>query len=175
MWKFSPFDINDKIPLNGRSHIYHMYYLWVYTVVCLVCNWIAIVSLISQHFSIGKIFWPSIYLFFGVPGSWYLWYRRIFCAFQSLSQTKFAFFTFGFFLHILFVILMTIGFQKLYGAGILIMLKLFVQHTAGLAILLLITSLLWFFNVIASLWLYKKSTQTNYQIQYRAAVDKVTS
>jgi len=79
-------------------------------------------------------------------------------------------FNINFLIHIVFIIIMTIGFNSYGACGILVMSILYVHNHSLYGLLAVIATLLWFINLVASLILYKKSFEVNSKIQFTKIV-----
>jgi hypothetical protein len=82
-------DINADIPENLRWTIRSAYYAYVGLVCCLVWNFIGCCGAWIVKGSIAAFLWGSLYVVGGVPGAWFLWYRRLYRA--SIKDSAFGY------------------------------------------------------------------------------------
>jgi len=166
----SPGKITDEIPFKLQRFIWKMYYLWLYNSFCIIFNAIVMVVLNNHHQTIQdfNVYIPLslFYLVFGIPLSWYIWYRRIFKSVSLQSQVRFMIFNMNYMVHIIFVAIMTLGFSNIDAAGLITMIHLYSKDQNGLGLLTLISTCFWFVDLTATLICYKRCFDAHEQIQF---------
>ena len=81
-------------------------------------------------------------------------------------------FNVNFIIHLIFVLIMCLGFNSLNSAGILLMIKQIVKKKDITEVLVCIAASIWIINVILSLILYRKCFKIHTVIQYTKLIKK---
>eukprot|EP01083_Nonionella_stella_P013549 38138_1 len=156
-YAFARNDIAMDIPIQSQKAVRKFYSLWWLTAICCIINWISIVwwaSVYSSSASFQDYFFVTLYVVVGTPLSWMLLYKRFYRAMQQNGDLGSVFFFF-LFAHLVWVVLMTIGFTTMDAAGWLVMSKVFVDQHHGLGFMMLVSSIAWSINCIATLYLMR--------------------
>mmetsp|Transcript_9795 Transcript_9795/g.18672 ORF Transcript_9795/g.18672 Transcript_9795/m.18672 type:complete len:307 (+) Transcript_9795:39-959(+) len=119
-------NIRAEIPERHRNLIRQHYTLLLWTWLCLVFNWFAVMVVFFDPPDLKPDVAPSasefgfsiIYLIAGSLFSWSWWYRSIYNGCKSGKSRKWMMYFVFFFMHTVFVIVMTVGFPGAAGAGI---------------------------------------------------------
>jgi hypothetical protein len=162
---FSPKDIKTAIPGKLQSHMWMMYFLFVFNAITIFMNWIAMMVLNGSNVSSSNFAVPTAYVLLGIPGSWYFWYRRLFVAIARQSQTRFLIFNVNFIFHLIFVFVMSLGFTALSSAGLLIMLREVVSDSSTKTLFIIPTAC-WLMDFLFSIFLFKKCFDVHNRILY---------
>lgn len=142
-WPFKFFavayhNIDEEIPEASRRAVHFAHYSFILLTVALSYNFLFAAS--AMFFTRGKFsawLMAAIYLFFGVPGAYYLWYRRLYNACKNDSALMFAWFFLVYMFHILFCLYAMIAPSGLFGtatyslAGIMSMISAFDEGENG--------------------------------------------
>jgi len=92
-------DITTDIPEEQQSLLRTLFILYNTVVLGFVWNAICCLVLVAEGnggFEAVDMLLAAAYAVFGIPGAWYLWYKRAYSAFQNDSSISFVLF---FFLH----------------------------------------------------------------------------
>jgi hypothetical protein len=149
-------DIAAEIPEEQRMFCRQYYATVLGTWVVLVFNFISWFGIWLGESDQGSgVLWSLIYVGFGIPGSWKLWYYPIY---ETLKGRK-RWYTFGFsFLaHVGFCGFMCLGFPDMAAAGWLQMVEVFASGHAGTGLIVLACACCWTLLLLASLYLGKKA------------------
>jgi len=167
IWKLAHHNIVKDIPLEHRTRVRKMYFLWGVNVVALIWNslcyiiWVTWPNASWEGVALSGgnavVILSLLYTFAGIPLSWQLWYKRYYNTYSGrVNNGRLGlryFIHFG--IHCLFAILMVIGLEDTAAAGLLAMLKC-VSHVTTLGMLMLVAFVLWCTVAFASIWLLKK-------------------
>ncbi len=167
-------NIGEEIPVDDQSLVRKFYVLVIMTWICLFWNWICILALwFDSETSVGdtQAFWATLYLAFGLFGSWKLWYRSFYYGFRDRSSKTLVFGFINFFCHIGFSIVMAMGIPATAGAGLFIMISALAKDSGPVSILVLFAMLFWGINVMIGIYLLK-AAHTKYQTMGGAAAAK---
>jgi len=166
---FSPGNINIEIPFKLQQFIWNMYYLWLFNAFCVIFNAVVMLVLNNHHQSVQDIdiYIPLsiLYVVVGIPLSWYIWYRRIFKSVALQSRVRFMIFNMNFVAHIIFVVIMTLGFSNVDAGGLITMIKLYADNQSDLGTLTLVSTCFWFLDLMGTFLCYKRSFDAHEQIQ----------
>lgn len=159
--KFYPIvyhSIEDDIPDDKQQTVKMCFYCYLGLVLCLFWNWF---SATACMFAIGKtIDWlySCIYLLTGVPGAWYLWYKRIYTACRGDAALTFMFYFVTFSVHCAFCIWASfapgiLG-PKYAFTGLISMISMF-DENGIIGFFYLVGFFLWAAEAIFSTWVMK--------------------
>jgi len=166
---FSPGNINSEIPLKLQQFVWNMYYLWLFNAFCIIFNTIVMLVLNNHHQRVQdfNIYIPLsiLYVVVGIPMSWYIWYRRIFKSVSLQSRVRFMIFNMNFMAHIIFVVIMTLGFSNVDAGGLITMILLYADHQSDLGTLTLVSTCFWFLDMVSTFVCYKRAFDAHEQIQ----------
>eukprot|EP01083_Nonionella_stella_P240038 839486_1 len=132
-YAFARNDIGLDIPVRFQKAVKKFYSLWWLTVFCTIMNWICIVwwaGLGTYDTGFQDYLFSSLYIVVGVPLSWMLLYKRYYKAMIAHGALGSVFFLF-LFAHLIWVVLMAIGFELMDAAGWLVMTKVFIDGHSG--------------------------------------------
>lgn len=103
-------DIDGEIPEASRPPLKMTHYSFILLVVCLFYNFFFCAS--AAMFSVGAVtgwMMAAVYLLCGVPGAYYLWYRRLYSACKNDSALSYLWFFVVYLVHIAFCLYAFIG------------------------------------------------------------------
>mmetsp|Transcript_59195 Transcript_59195/g.97808 ORF Transcript_59195/g.97808 Transcript_59195/m.97808 type:complete len:232 (-) Transcript_59195:211-906(-) len=149
--------IDIDIPIQYQKATRKFYYLWWWTVLCTLVNWLAIIwygSMKDYSLPIQDYLFVSLYVVVGTPLSWMFLYKRFYKAMQENGALSSLFFFF-LFAHLVWTIIMALGLISIEGAGWLIMAKVFVDKHNMLGVIMLISAMLWSINALISIYMMK--------------------
>eukprot|EP00483_Globobulimina_turgida_P009601 UN09620 len=158
-------DIKTDIPGRFQRSVYNMHHLWVFSSFTLIFNWFAMLMWNGFDGITSRFIMPSLFVLIGIPGGYYGWYRRFFIAICYGSHTKFMIFNVNFSIHLIFVSVMCLGFTKLNSAGVILMVKEIINDHGVTEYSVIISTIMWIIDIIASLILFKKCFRTHTLIQ----------
>jgi hypothetical protein len=154
--------IQDEIPPNHRAMVKKFYVVLYISWVCLFWNWLTILTVWGQARSsdaANSALWSTIYMAFGIPGSWKLWYRSVYYCCRDGAGIRWAFFFLNFLMHVVFGVLMAIGIPKIGSGGLFIMIDMFANTHDIAGFFALVDAGIWTINVLVSFYLLRKSYQ----------------
>jgi len=137
-----------------------LYVLVMFTWLCLLWNWITVMSAWFAGGAEGSnALESSIWLILGVPLSWRLWYRSIYYATRDNSSKNWIFFFINFFLHMCWCIVMGLGVPSTAGAGLFYFLRQFTNSNKTAGVFGLAAMAAWGINLGVSFVLVKGAHQ----------------
>lgn len=102
---FTYHDIRGEIPEGAQGMVRCAYWCYLGLVLCLFWNFVgtaaALIGLGGGK--IATFLWGGLYLIGGVPGAWFLWYRRLYSAGMRDSAFQYTVFFAFFMAHLIFV------------------------------------------------------------------------
>jgi len=166
-WRIAHHNIVEDIPVEHRSRVRRMYFLWVLNAVALVWNFICYIiwstwpnasdERVALSNGGARVLLSLLYVCAWIPLSWQLWYKRYYNTYSGrLNNGRLSiryFVSFG--IHCLFALIMAIGFETSASAGLLAMIKC-LAHNTTLGMVMLVSFVLWCMDALASAWLIKK-------------------
>ena len=165
--KCLPMNIEKFIDIEYRNVVWKMYYLFVFNSMVLILNLLGIIIGLNDKINTKySIFIGLIYVVIGIPFSWNLWYKKFYISILKRSSTTFMMFNINFIIHIFFVGIMAIGFNVLDSIGLLITIKS-IQNNLKCKYYFISCTILWFINLLFSLFIMKKALRVNATIQYK--------
>ncbi|KAL2917464.1 hypothetical protein HK105_203130 [Polyrhizophydium stewartii] len=149
-------DIENDIPKNGQWLVKRVYTAWWLAAITFIINFIAAFALlIKKADGAGATFGMSLLLLvLGVPFSFVFWYRALYDGVKRDSSIKFMFFFFNYAVHLAAMGIFAIGITGWGGAGVIYTLSMF-STDMGAAVLCLIASCCFIFQIIYGLWQVK--------------------
>jgi len=153
-------DINKEIPEGRRSLVRKLYALVIFTWICLIWNWIIMMSVWFAGGDVSassEAIWSSLYMVMGIPLSWMWWYRGVYFGCRDSSTKSWLGFFSGFIAHFALAILIAFGVPSCAGSGFLWMIKLFTASYQVLGVLSIISTVFWGLNCLSSLYLLKQA------------------
>ncbi|TPX62513.1 hypothetical protein PhCBS80983_g00231 [Powellomyces hirtus] len=162
--KFYPLfyhDIASEIPEASRKTVTNIYRLWLGTMVLLIWNMIACLTLLISHPNnlpnVASDFGVSlIYIFFIGSASLYTWYRPIYIAFSSNAALYFYIFLLFNGLHIAFAFYMAVGIPGSGSGGFINLLAVLSDGKIVAAVFCIVAFAGWVCSGIYSLWMWKE-------------------
>ncbi|XP_071718351.1 secretory carrier-associated membrane protein 2-like [Rutidosis leptorrhynchoides] len=152
-------DIPGDIPVHLQRIQYVAYATLLGVLITLGWNLLMSIALFTSNIVGRYIFFSIVYFLLGPPGAFYFWYRPLYRAFKSNNGMNFGCFFFNYTYHIVFFAFAAIGprilFAGFHFAGILNAVDLWNGHK-GLAVMSLIGSILFAFEVILSVWVMRQ-------------------
>jgi len=109
--------------------------------------------------SANSALWATIYMCFGIPGAWKLWYRSVYFCCRDGAGIRWAFFFLNFAMHVCFSILMCIGVPAIGSGGLFIMIDMFANSYRIAGLFALVDAIIWVLNTFFSAYLLKISYQ----------------
>lgn len=156
--------IADEIPHDEQPLVRKFYFLVRFTWLCLLMNFMALSATWFEGDDDGdKYFlWSLIFMLFGVPLSWKLWYRSVYYATRDNTSRRWVFFFINFFIHMAFSVLMVIGVPEDFvaGSGIILMSDQFAKSNDTAGFMCLVGTAFWGINILCSLYLIKRAHTT---------------
>jgi hypothetical protein len=152
--------IQDEIPPNHRAMVKKFYFILYVSWVCLFWNWLTILTVWGQDRgsdAANSALWSTIYMSFGIPGAWKLWYRSVYYCCRDGAGIRWAFFFINFLMHLAFAILMAIGVPKIGSGGLFIMIDMFANSHDIAGFFALVDAIIWILNALFSFYLLRTS------------------
>jgi len=152
--------IQDEIPPNHRAMVKKFYFVLYVSWVCLFWNWLTILTVWGQEKgsdSANSALWATIYMSFGIPGAWKLWYRSVYFCCRDGAGIRWAFFFLNFFMHLAFSILMAVGVPSIGSGGLFVMVDMFANSYRIAGLFALVDMIIWTLNCIMSALLLRIS------------------
>jgi len=87
--------IVEEIPVAHRSLCRKFYAMLYLSWLCIIWNWLAILTYWGEDGSSEAstdAMWASLFVAFGIPGAWSLWYRSIYFGLSTSSGARWVFF-----------------------------------------------------------------------------------
>lgn len=158
-------NIAAEIPASHRSFMRQMYGLCLWTWLCLMFNWFAIIVVVLVPSDVpstdapksNEAFFSSAYLVLGVIGSWKLWYRAIYNAAKRSSSSRWMFFFVNFFMHTVFSIIMAVGIPGTAGVGLWFVIEMISEKYKTATIMGVVGLCMWTVNALGSLFFFRKA------------------
>lgn len=115
-WSIAYHNISEEIPPVHRSCVRLCYFVYVLFVIALLSNFLVVTFrlFIDQEFS--AFLMAFIYMVCGVPGAYYLWYRRIYNSCKSERAFGFLWFFLMFLIHIAFTVFASLAPGGIFGS-----------------------------------------------------------
>ena len=115
-WAIAYHNISEEIPPVHRSCVRLCYFVYVLFVLALLSNFIVVTLrlFVDQEFS--AFLMAFIYMVCGIPGAYYLWYRRIYNSCKSERAFGFLWFFLMFLIHIGFTVFASLAPGGIFGA-----------------------------------------------------------
>jgi len=156
--------ISDEIPPHCHTMVRQFYGLWMWTCICLIWNWITVVSWAGKqvvgHIGAIEAILASVYVALGIPGSWKFWYRTLYYSTKGKGSARWCCFTVFFWGHILFCIACAIGVGQAGMAGFISMVEVYAAHDKMLGTFGLAAGVAWVLNALAGFYLVKRAHTT---------------
>eukprot|EP00126_Sphaerothecum_destruens_P011100 Sdes_comp20855_c1_seq1m17670 len=133
---FRPFiyhDIQQEIPVSGRSLVKGLFYTWHLFILCLgwnfLCSLLAVTVCGGCEGKFSNLFLSLVFLLFLVPCSFNFWYLTIYNGFRKDQSVNFFLFFILFGFQIIFSIVLTIGPPSVGTCGWFMAIKTLDQNT----------------------------------------------
>jgi len=166
-WKLARHSIAEDIPVEYRTRVRQMYFLWALNAVSTCWNCLCYIiwaqwphaesSKVSLSGGGAVVLISLLYVFVGIPLSWQFWYKRYYNTYAGkINNGRLGiryFFHFG--LHFVYAVIMALGFEDTAAAGLLSMLKC-IAHVTSLGMLMLVAFVLWSMVAFGTAWLIRK-------------------
>jgi len=175
-------DIRVDIPEHGRSLVTRVYFSWLFSIVCLSLNVVALLAGVIVDSGMATSFGISIaLLLLGLLIPFIFWYRPLYKAVRNDSGLNFFFFFFCYAWHILLAIIYAIGIPNSGGGGFIVATQIF-KVSIGAGVILIISGGFWAFlsafcilQFIFALRFYKNRGHTVTGDASKIATDAATS
>lgn len=142
-------DIANDIPAESQFRMRTAYWTWLGIMLCLVFNAFGVAAAwvggaFSTSSGIANFFLALMYIFIGIPLSYFLWYKRLYTAMKKDGAISFALFFLFYLLHIGFCIFAAVAPPFLFKGnsftGVITTIQMFADDHAVIGIIYAIGS-----------------------------------
>jgi len=151
--------IEDDIPASEQRNVTMTYRCYLGLTLAFAVNFAAVTVAFFAEGEIEAWFLAGLYMSFGIPGAFFLWYMRYYVGARKDGALSYGMHFIFFICHILFCILATVGppwptDQAL--CGVLSMTKAF-EKNKFTGVMYLIAMIVWFLETLYSIWVVQQN------------------